>query len=193
VPTEQSTPEFWVEQYGDFLFNYAIKRLRDESAAEEVVQETFLNGIKYYSQYSGKGSQQAWLTGILKRKIIDFIRKRNKHQHDQTEGHDPSNHLFDQQGNYHKGASSWTSSPDRNLQSNELWTIVKGCLTHLPQSQADVFTLSVMEELNSDQICKELAITPSNYWVRMHRARLGLANCVGRQWNSNEEAATHAE
>jgi RNA polymerase sigma-70 factor (ECF subfamily) len=183
----------WVEQYGDFLFRYALKRLRDENAAEEVVQEAFLNGIKYYSQYSGKGSQQAWLLGILKRKIIDFIRKRNKHKHDQSDEHDPSNQLFDQHGNYHKDASSWSSSPDRNLQSSELWAIVKGCLTHLPQSQADVFTLSVMEELDSDQICKELAITQSNYWMRMHRARLGLANCVGSQWNIKEEASTHAE
>ena len=65
----QVQPSLWVEQHGDYLYRYAYSRLRDSNAAEEVVQETFLNGIKYQAQYSGKGTQQAWLLGILKHKI----------------------------------------------------------------------------------------------------------------------------
>ena len=35
-------PSEWVGRYGDFLFRYAMLRLRDRSAAEDMVQETFL-------------------------------------------------------------------------------------------------------------------------------------------------------
>jgi RNA polymerase sigma-70 factor (ECF subfamily) len=45
-----------------------------------------------------------------------------------------------------------------------------------------VFTLSVVEEMDAAEICQQLGITLSNYWVRMHRARLGLAACVSKQW-----------
>ena len=173
----QVEPQLWVEHYGDYLFRYANSRLRDPNAAEEVVQETFLNGIRYLHQYSGKGSQQAWLLGILKRKIVDFVRKRNKHQKAQPyeDEHDPSNQLFDDKGNWKQGAIPWSTAPDRDMQSAELWKVVNDCLAHLPPGQADVFVLSVMEGMDSEQICKELSITPSNLWVRMHRARLGLA------------------
>jgi RNA polymerase sigma-70 factor (TIGR02943 family) len=191
----QVEPHLWVEQHGDYLFRYANSRLRDANAAEEVVQETFLNGIKYQQQYSGKGSQQAWLLGILKRKIIDFVRKRNKHGRVQPyeDEHDPTNQLFDDKGNWKRGAIPWSQSPDRDLESAELWKVVNECLAHLPSGQADVFTLSVMEGMDSEQICKELSITPSNLWVRLHRARLGLAKCVGGQWFSPDEVPRHAE
>ena len=189
----QVEPHLWVERYGDYLFRYANSRLRSANAAEEVVQETFLNGIKYLHQFTGKGSQQAWLLGILKRKIVDYVRKRNKHERAQPyeNEHDPTNQLFDDKGNWRQGAIPWSLGPEREMESAELWQIVNDCLAHLPSGQADVVVLSVMEGMDTDQICKELAITPSNLWVRMHRARLGLANCVGSKWFSDDEGSNH--
>ena len=39
-----------------------------------------------------------------------------------------------------------------------------------------------MEDLDSDEICKELQITSSNYWVLMHRAKLQLRECMDLNW-----------
>ncbi|MEM7457003.1 MAG: sigma factor-like helix-turn-helix DNA-binding protein, partial [Planctomycetota bacterium] len=75
----------------------------------------------------------------------------------------------------------------------ELMAIVNDCLTTLPQGQADVFMLSVMQGMDSDEICNELSITPSNLWVRMHRARLGLAKCVGSKWFAEDEVPDHVK
>lgn len=188
-------PRQWVDQYGDYLFRYAQVRLRDASAAEEVVQETFLNGIKYRDQFSGTGTERAWLLGILKRKIIDHVRKRARRAQvgQYEDDHDPTNQLFDAKGNWRQGAIPWSQPPERPLEENELWQIVRGCLTHLPQGQADVFTLSVMEGLDSDEICEALSITPSNLWVRMHRARLGLAKCVGSKWLTVDPEVSNAQ
>ncbi len=184
--------EDWVDTYGDFLYRYAISRLRDANQAEEVVQETFLAGIRSHDQFSGSGAEQAWLLGILKRKIIDLIRARRRRESATGfgEGGDPSEQLFDESGKWRENAARF-SAPDQQLTSDELWQVVEGCLTHLPKGQADVFVLSVMEEMDSDDICKELGITPSNLWVRLHRARLRLANCVGSQW-AMEQEESHA-
>ncbi len=182
-------PDEWVDKYGDYLFRYAFSRLRDQTAAEEVVQETFLAGVRYAAQYSGRGSEQGWLTGILKRKIVDYVRARSKHKltGPYEDEMDLTTQLFDAKGNWKAGAIPWSPDPSRGVEMEELWDVVKGCLKNIPQTQADVFVLSVMEEMDAEQICQELGITPSNLWVRMHRARLGLAKCVGAKWNQNEE------
>jgi RNA polymerase sigma-70 factor (ECF subfamily) len=178
-------PQVWVDQYGDQLFRYAKSRLRDTNAAEEVVQETFLAGVRYSEQFAGRSTEVGWLMGILKRKIIDYVRSRNKYNRvtPYEDELDPSAQMFDEMGNWKPGAVNWSPAPGQELEMEELSEIVSDCLKTLPQGQADVFVLSVMEEMESDDICAELGISASNMWVRMHRARLGLAKCVGSKWN----------
>lgn len=177
-------PSTWVEEYGDYLFRYANSRLRNTTAAEEVVQETFLSGVRYAEQYSGRGTERAWLLGILKRKVIDFVRRRQKLN--TTSGYEDETDLtaqfFDGTGHWKPGVLGWSPAPNQKVEMDELWQVVKGCLETLPQGQADVFVLSVMEDMDSADICTELGISSSNFWVRMHRARLGLAACVGQKW-----------
>ena len=183
--SETVEPSRWVEEYGDYLYRYAYSRLRDSNAAEEVVQETFLAGIRFEHQYSGKGSQRGWLLAILRRKIVDYVRTRARKSHAQLaeDETDPTNLLFDETGHWKKDSISWLSEPSHKAESKELWDVVRGCLKELPQGQADVFMLSVFEQLDTAEICKELDISESNLWVRLHRARLKLANCVGSKWN----------
>lgn len=181
-------PEDWVDRYGDYLYSFAMSRLRSESAAEEVVQETFLSAIRGLHQFEGKGSQRGWLMGILRRKIIDFIRERVKQRKVESldREYDPTALLFDENGRWKKGALP-VILPDQIMESEELWQIVRSCLTRIPQTQADVFVLSVVEEMDYEQICEELEISVANFWTRLHRARLGLAKCVGAKWFPNRE------
>ena len=186
-------PARWVDEYGDYLYRYAYSRLRDANAAEEVVQETFLAGVRYAEQYAGRGSEQGWLTGILKRKIVDYVRRRVKDNRASAyeDELDPSAQMFDAMGNWKSGAIKWSPAPDARQQANELQAVVKDCLKTLPKGQADVFVLSVMEDMDSDEICSQLDITPSNFWVRMHRARLGLAKCVSSKWYDEDEGGAN--
>ncbi len=71
-------PEAWIDRYGDYLYRYAYLRLGDHATAEDAVQETFLAGLRARSKYSGRASEKTWLTGILKHKIGDQIRKRSR-------------------------------------------------------------------------------------------------------------------
>ncbi|MCA9035934.1 MAG: sigma-70 family RNA polymerase sigma factor [Planctomycetaceae bacterium] len=176
-------PDQWVDLHGDYLYRYAFARLRDTNASEEVVQETFLAGIRFQDRYNGRGTERAWLLGILKRKLIDHVRMRARFNRDGVadDGSDPTQQLFDGKGNWKAGAMAF-DLPDQKVEQKELWEVVRNCLNHMPAGQADVFVLSVMENMESEQICRELDITPSNLWVRMHRARLALARCVGARW-----------
>ena len=188
-PDVSIDPQRWVDEYGDFLYRYACSRLRDPDAAEEVVQETFLAGVRCVDTFAGRGSEQGWLTGILKRKIVDFIRRRVKENRKSSyeDEHDPSLQMFDEMGNWKAGAIRWTNAPYQRQEFEELQAVVQECLETLPKTQSDVFVLSVIEEMGYEEICAELDISPANFWVRMHRARLGLAKCVGAKWFQHDE------
>lgn len=185
-------PEQWVDHYGDFLYRYAVVRLRNSSEAEEAVQETFLSAIAGLSQYTGRGSQRGWLIGILRRKIIDTMRRRGRHRKASLEAlYDPSRLLFDDRGRWQSAALVF-APPDTGLESQELWRLVRECLRQIAPAQADVFVLSVIDELSPEQICQELDISPSNMWVRLHRARLGLAKCLTGKWAHDHQEASGA-
>src|SRR5262245_49328777 len=68
-------PGKWLDDHGDYLYKYAVFRLRDNIAAEDAVQETFLAALKAYDKFEGRGSERTWLVGILKHKIVDHFRR----------------------------------------------------------------------------------------------------------------------
>ncbi len=180
----QLDPAAWLDRYGDSLYRYAVARLRDAEAAEEVVQETFVSGLRAREQYSGHGTEGAWLMGILKRKVIDFVRARNRHSAAQ-ETDDPIETLFTEEGHWRSDPRIIESQPETLLERAEFWTMLRQCLSGLPQKQADVFTLREMEGLTGEEVCKELELTSSNLWVLLHRARLRLSTCVKSNWTGD--------
>ena len=101
-PGSSLDPAKWVDRHGDTLYRFTLSRLRDAEAAEEVVQETFVAALGARDQYSGKGSEGAWLLGICKRKVVDHVRRRNRPDAGAGGdlGPDPSEAMFDAKGNW---------------------------------------------------------------------------------------------
>ena len=74
-------PNDWLNEHGDYLYRFALTRLRDQHLAEDAVQETLLAAIKNSAGFTGKSVARTWLTGILKHKIIDIMRRAQREQH----------------------------------------------------------------------------------------------------------------
>ena len=182
-------PDQWVDAFGDDLYRFAWRLLGDPNTAEEIVQDTFLAGLSAFHQFEGSGSQLSWLITILKRKILDRARAQARRDQDRLQEKETGGlyGLFDENGNWSPDEFTWRF-PDERIQMDELQTLVTECLNKLPQGQADVFRLMVMHEMESNDICHQLQITVANLWIRMHRARLGMAKCVGAKWFDNEGA-----
>jgi len=73
TPESAFQPVDIVEQHGDYLFRFAVSRVRNEALAEDLVQETFLAALKQLHAFSNRCSMRTWLTSILKNKIFDHI------------------------------------------------------------------------------------------------------------------------
>lgn len=187
-----SSPEKWAELYGDYLYNYSISRVNSREVALDLVQETFLAGLSARTSFEGRSSVKTWLISILKRKIIDHYRKNYRNKEDAildknfSEGGGELPFYGDGEMKGHWKADrvpqDWNISADKALENEELGNIIKDCITALPDKWGAVFALRVVEELASEDVCKEMEITASNLWVILHRAKLQLRDCVEKNW-----------
>ena len=184
-------PQNWVDEHGNYLYNFAIVRVNDRDKAEDLVQETFLAGLKAKDKFQGKSSERTWLISILKRKIIDTYRKQysskvssmadyeqNIADGDFYRTEDPfKGHWLEG-----KGPHSNSLLPEGEIEQDELREVIRLCIKNLPPNLAAAFVMKMIDEADSEEICKELGITSSNLWVMLHRARLKMRSCVENKW-----------
>lgn len=177
-----------LEQHRSYLMRYALLQLRDATAAEDVVQETLLAAIEGMDRFSGKSTVRTWLTGILKHKIIDLVRRQAREvpltpgggDSERSEA-DAIDALWVANGHWQKPPGDW-GSPERTLENKKFWEVFELCAGMMPARTARVFAMREVMELSTDEICKELGITATNCWVMLHRARLSLRECLELRW-----------
>lgn len=182
---ELSAPDRWLDLYGDILYLYSLTRVRDPNVAEELVQETLLAALKARDRYKGNSSEQTWLIGILKHKIVDYLRKASRDQmhrmDDYVKGTDDGEY-FDQQGKWLVDCSS-RSKPDVLTEQEQFLTALQECMQRLSPRMAQLFVLSELDGMTSEEICQLMSIsTLNNYWVMMSRIRMQLRHCLRANW-----------
>jgi RNA polymerase sigma-70 factor (ECF subfamily) len=177
----------WLNDHGDFLYRFALSRLHDSHQAEDAVQETMLAAIKNNS-FAGDSSARTWLTAIIKHKIIDLQRKAFREQAvtdlvDDEATLSSMDDFFDNSGHWLDKPQTW-GVPENALQQKQFLDTLAACMDKLPVKLAAIFMLREVEEIDNENICKDLAITPTNAWVMLYRARMGLRACLEQHWMS---------
>lgn len=182
MPKHKIDPNKWIDLYSDYLFNYTITRVSDREIAQDLVQETFLAGLKSMKNFKGEASERTWLISILKRKIIDHYRKinSNKGKAEVRINYKDS----ESEGDWleERVADPYDKNAEDSLQNNELGDAINNCLDKLPQKQANVFKMKTILNYETEAICNDLGITASNLWVIIHRARTAMADCLKANW-----------
>lgn len=180
-------PENWVKDHSDYLYSYAITRIFNKEDALDLIQETFFFALKAQDTFKGESAERTWLTAILKRKIIDYFRKRMTRSEQLLETLSGMDGRFQDngpmKGHWKKELAPHTWIPEHNnLENEEFQGIFNKCLSYLPKTWAAVFTLKTIEEYSTEEVCKELGITSSNIWTTIHRAKLQLRDCLEKNW-----------
>ena len=183
-------PEFGkeLERQRAYLMRVARLQLRDTALAEDVVQDTLAAAITAKDGFTGKSTVKTWLTGILKHKIVDAIRRKQREPvaasvlDDEADLEDFEG-LFKANGAWQTPPADW-GDPEQCLSRQEFFDVLQTCMDKLPPNTARVFMMREVMELSSDEICKELAITANNLWVILYRARMSLRECLELNWFS---------
>lgn len=180
----------WLERHGDYLFGFAMVRLRDRAQAEDLVQDTLLAALQGYAKFGGRSSERTWLVGILKHKIADHFRRTSREMRAPGVEGEIFEHpeYFRDSGEWvghwtpEAAPSEWTDTPATELERAEFWRVFDACLAPLPERIATAFTLREIDGESTEAICEALGITTNNLWVMLHRARMHLRACIERNW-----------
>ena len=156
-----------VEKYKQPVMNLAYRLLRDQTEAEDLAQNVFVQVYKSAPRYQTTAKFSTWLFTIARNLGLNEIRRRSRHPAeslDATHADDPDQprHQFEDTKNF--------SPPDRLLQS-ELAQKIEEALAGLPEIQRTAILLCRQDELSYEEIAKVLGCSLSATKSLIHRGR----------------------
>jgi RNA polymerase sigma-70 factor (TIGR02943 family) len=180
-----ATIEDQLAENRSYLLRYARLQLRNDAWAEDAVSETLLAALTKPQSFGNRSQLKTWLVGILKHKVIDILRQRRREVQLVDDEGDGSAELdalmFKADGHYAQEPADW-GNPEQELDSRQFFAVLEACCEKLPAAMGRVFLMREWLEMSSDEICKELKLTPTNLYVQLHRARLRLRECLELNW-----------
>jgi RNA polymerase sigma-70 factor, ECF subfamily len=188
VPMQGISGEALVAIRRDML-RFAQLQLRDSHAAEDVVQEAIEAALKNATTFAGGSTLKTWVFAILKNKIIDHVRQRDRSVaisalvEESDDWDQKLDELFTARGFWKEGMrpASWPD-PAQSLESAQFWTVFELCLDRLPRQTARVFMMREFLGFESSEICDQVGLTTTNCHVILHRARMRLRECLEAKW-----------
>lgn len=186
---EDLDPARWVDEHGDYLYNYAQSRVGEKALAEDLVQDTFLSAIKAVGKFGGKSSIRTWLTSILRNKIMDHFRKswRSQSMTQLAEFYEKEeSDLFGDNGHWRadtQGApADWQPEQLEATDRVEFWQFFNQCSGKLPDRIRSIYLLREVDGEDTEVILEASGISKANFWTIMHRARMAMRKCLEDNW-----------
>jgi RNA polymerase sigma factor (sigma-70 family) len=163
-----------LEEHADYLFQFAMSKIRNRDLALDFMQETLLVSLEKIEQFEGRSSLRTWMTTILNRKIIDHWRNEKRTQgRVDISSNETSTYLIN--------SSQAPKDPHQLSEEAEKNSLLDFCIKKLPKNWRDILHAKYYDEKNGAEICKEFNITPSNFWVIIHRAKTQLCDCMDKK------------
>ena len=161
----------------NYLRAYALRHVRDSDVAQDLVQETLLAALRSTTAFAGRSSLRTWLTGILKHKILDAWRERQRAPVSLDAFAEPGD---DGPGVAFPGADPEGAAPDPALEL-EHKRFREACqreLDRMPVRTAQAFVLTEFAGFTSDEACAQLGVTANALGVMRFRARHALRKAL---------------
>jgi len=177
-----------LNRYLDRIYRCALRITRNQSDAEEVVQEVFLTLVKKLDTFRGESKFSSWLYRITINASYMHIRAEKKHESELSlDNYAP----YDERGTLMGKVASkdWSDKPEEVLLSKEAIDIIEKAIDELPEPYRIVFHLRDIEGLSNEEVAKVLELSVPAVKSRLHRARLFLRDKLsdyffewGKKW-----------
>ena len=151
-----------------YLVNFARRRLLDPALAEDLVHDVFEAVMTGRAAFGGRSALRSWLVAILKHKIVDLVRQRA--------GHDSLDSSDDDSSDEGPQFACPQPQPDEVAEQRQRLARVLVRIQALPETLRSVVELRLLRDESTEDVCRALAISEQNLFVRLHRARRVLAS-----------------
>ena len=160
-----------LQRLGGEMYGYAHRMLEDSAAAEDALQEALMGVLQSADRYDGRASLRSWAFGILRHKITDQLRRRNRHSALSLD--DPESAGYGPMGMWRKGVQFEPFD-----ESAELLEIVKRCMENLPAHQKEALMLRAVEGLSAKEAAEIMEVSYTNLRMILHRGRQSVRRCT---------------
>ncbi len=168
--------EIVMRRYNQRLFRVVRGIIRDDSEAEDVVQEAYVNAYSHLRQFAGRAKFSTWLTRIAINEAL--ARARRDARLEQLDPADRGSGDRRDGENHMDRLKSPEPDPERQAVNGELRQALESAIDTLPPAYRSVFVMREVEELNTAETAECLDLTEEAVKVRLHRARAMLRHAL---------------
>jgi RNA polymerase sigma-70 factor (ECF subfamily) len=185
--------EALLERYEDKVFRLALRFVRNESDAKEILQDTFLSIWRKLDTFKGESQFSSWVYRVTANAALMRLRSQKRHPQISTEELPPG--FLDslgasEVGGYAAGhlpspGENWAKRPDDQLQSDELRRYIQAAVDALPDLYRTVFLVRDVEGMSTEETAELLGISVPTVKTRLHRARIALRASIAKYFNQS--------
>ncbi|MGO9698435.1 MAG: RNA polymerase sigma factor [Xanthobacteraceae bacterium] len=174
---DQSAFRAIMEQNNRRLYRVARAVMKDDTEAEDVVQETYLRAFFNLSKFRGESSLTTWLTRIALNEALG--RKRKQRAMVTLETVETAQETSAQIIKF--PAMTTETDPERSAAQHEIRKLLERAMDALPEPFRVVFVMRDVEEISIEEAATHLGIRPETVKTRLYRARRLLRQSLGGQ------------
>jgi len=166
-------------RYEDKLYRLAMRFVRNENDAQEILQDVFLSAWRNLPGFEGRAQFGSWMYRVTVNAALMFLRARNRHPEVMLDDVEPGVLNQAAERSVHGSSEDWSQRPDEQLQSEELRRHIQRAVDALPDGLRTVFLVRDVEGLSTEETAELLELSLPAVKTRLHRARLALREAIG--------------
>lgn len=156
-----------VERYKRPIYNFILRTVRDETEAEDLAQNTFVQVWKSAKRYRVSARFSTWLYTIARNLSLNEIRRRSRHRAESLDAPHPER----EEQSLHQVKDTSTPGPPEAVVREELFAKVEEAIGDLPEKQRTALLLCREEDVSYEEIAQVLGVSLSATKSIIHRAR----------------------
>jgi len=161
----QAAFEEFFDMYFPRLFRFALRRMGNDDAAEDIVQATLIAAIRGLRTWRGDAALFTWLCTLCRHEIVSFTRRTGRGPATQAIDDNPALRL------QLESLASTLDDPERQLERQDLAALVHLTLDYLPPRYGDLLEWKYVDGLSVAEIAARLESTPKSIESMLTRAR----------------------
>lgn len=155
--------EVIMRRHNQRLYRVARSILRNDSRAEDVVQESYVRAYEHLAQFAGRAKFSTWLTRITVNEALARFRRDGRYEQSES--------TSEEKGDRMDAFASSMLNPEQQASKSEICGLLERSIDALPDSYRAVVMMRDVEEMSTIETAHALDITEENVKTRLHRAR----------------------
>jgi RNA polymerase sigma-70 factor (ECF subfamily) len=176
APASSPDPAAWVDDHGDVLYRYALRRLSHPADAEDAVQDALLAGLRGWDRFDGRSTVRTWLVGILRHKVLDALQARVARR----EATATSPRATADAATEHAMKTETACIRPAPSEMAELRVVLRMAIDQLDSPMREAILLRVVDGHSTSAVCEALGISREQCWTLVHRGKARLQQALER-------------